>query len=65
MTLDEEAFRTLMQEQKKRARAARANISGWSDASKNLLADFKKTEFLGYTETEAFAEERAKYLAVE
>ena len=55
LTIDEEGFTALMQEQKKRARAARANISGWSDASKNLLADFKKTEFLGYTETEADA----------
>ena len=36
--------------QKERARSARANISGWSDASKSLLSEFPKTEFLGYTD---------------
>ena len=30
------------------ARAARANISGWSDASKSLLSGFAKTKFVGY-----------------
>ncbi len=53
LAIDEEGFTGLMQEQKKRAREARANISGWSDASKNLLSDFVKTEFVGYTESEA------------
>jgi len=39
-----------MKAQRERARAARANISGWSDASKGIIADFAKTEFVGYTE---------------
>ncbi len=46
--LDEEGFTALMAEQRARARAARANISGWSSADTNLLADFAATEFLGY-----------------
>ena len=48
LVLDEEAFKTLMKAQKERARGARGNISGWSDASKSLLSGFAKTEFLGY-----------------
>ena len=51
LELDEEGFTALMAEQKTRARAARANISGWSENSKNLLSDFAETEFTGYTET--------------
>ncbi|MBO5777974.1 MAG: alanine--tRNA ligase, partial [Clostridia bacterium] len=50
LEIDEDSFIQLMKTQKERARAARANISGWSDASKSLLSDFAKTEFLGYTE---------------
>ncbi len=50
LSIDEEEFGKLMVAQKERARSARANISGWSDASKNLLAEFPKTEFVGYTE---------------
>ncbi|MBE6542961.1 MAG: alanine--tRNA ligase [Ruminococcaceae bacterium] len=49
--LDEDGFTALMAEQRTRARAARANISGWSENSKNLLSDFAETEFTGYTET--------------
>lgn len=48
--IDEEQFLKLMQAQKVRAREARANISGWSDASKSLLSDMPKTEFTGYTD---------------
>ncbi len=48
MEIDEESFRNLMKTQRERARAARASISGWSDASQSLLADFDKTEFVGY-----------------
>jgi len=48
LTVDEAAFQTLMQAQKKRAREARANVSGWSEASKTLLSDLPKTEFTGY-----------------
>ncbi|MBQ8254328.1 MAG: alanine--tRNA ligase [Clostridia bacterium] len=46
--IDEEEFKNLMKVQKERARAARANISGWSDASKNLISEFSATEFVGY-----------------
>ncbi len=48
MAIDEESFKNLMKTQRERARAARANISGWSDASKSLLTDFARTEFVGY-----------------
>ncbi|MBE6638335.1 MAG: alanine--tRNA ligase [Ruminococcaceae bacterium] len=55
LTLDEEAFKQLMNDQRQRARAARADISGWADASKGLLEGIQKTEFVGYetTRTEA------------
>ncbi|MBQ7173516.1 MAG: alanine--tRNA ligase [Clostridia bacterium] len=49
--LDEETFKTLMNAQKVRAREARANISGWSNASKTLLAGLAKTNFTGYEST--------------
>jgi len=48
--IDEEKFAQLMQNQKVRAREARANISGWSEASKSLISDLAKTEFTGYTD---------------
>ena len=51
LTIDEAAFLTLMNEQKARARAARGNISGWSDNSKSLLENLPETEFLGYENT--------------
>ena len=51
LSIDEDAFKALMDEQKQRARAARGNISGWSDSSKSLLENLSETEFLGYTET--------------
>ncbi len=47
--IDEDTFKKLMQSQRERARAARANISGWSNASKTLLSDMPATEFVGYT----------------
>ncbi len=50
LRIDEDTFKELMQQQKVRAREARANISGWSDASKNLLTEFPATEFTGYTD---------------
>ncbi len=50
LSIDEDAFKALMDEQKHRARAARGNISGWSDSSKSLLENLPETEFLGYTE---------------
>ena len=51
----EDDFRELMLLQKERARSARAKISGWSEASKNLLGEFPKTEFLGYGNEVCFA----------
>ena len=51
LSIDEDAFKALMDEQKQRARAARGNISGWSDSSKSLLENLPETEFLGYTES--------------
>ena len=58
--IDEETFNALMKQQKTRAREARANISGWSESSKNLLADLEKTEFTGYTDYRS----EAKILAI-
>ena len=52
LEIDDEAFTSLMKEQKDRARAARGNISGWSDSSKSLLKNLPATDFLGYTEYE-------------
>ncbi len=52
LSIDNEAFTTLMNEQKQRARTARGNISGWSDSSKSLLENLSATEFLGYTDYE-------------
>jgi len=58
--IDEEAFTALMNEQKTRARAARGNISGWADSSKDILAGIPETEFVGYGQSEA----EAKVLAI-
>ncbi|MBQ9774297.1 MAG: alanine--tRNA ligase [Clostridia bacterium] len=60
LSIDEEKFAALMQEQKVRAREARANVSGWSGASKNLLADLPATSFVGYEKLCA----KAKVLAI-
>ena len=49
LTIDNDAFVALMNEQKERARAARGNISGWSDSSKSLLENLPATDFAGYT----------------
>ena len=48
LSIDEDAFKALMDEQKQRARAARGNISGWADSSRSLLENLPTTEFLGY-----------------
>ncbi len=49
--VDEEAFRALMQEQKKRAREARANIdAGWAGDALAMIDKSKATEFVGYTD---------------
>ena len=50
LKIDEDTFKALMNDQKTRARAARGNISGWSEASKSALDNIAKTEFTGYTE---------------
>ena len=55
LSIDEDEFKTLMNEQKERARAARGNISGWTDSSKSLLENLPATEFRGYTEAECSA----------
>ena len=60
LTVDEARFTALMQEQKSRARAARANISGWASDGAALLSGLAQTEFLGYTEDEC----EAKVLAI-
>ena len=52
LSIDEDSFKALMDEQKQRARAARGNISGWSDSSKSLLENLPETQFLGYTEVQ-------------
>ncbi len=51
LAIDEETFKKLMEQQKNRAREARANISGWSSSQKSLLENIKPTEFVGYSET--------------
>ena len=60
LTIDEDAFKALMDEQKKRARAARGNVSGWADSSKELLAGLPESIFIGYTEDSC----SAKLLAI-
>ena len=55
LSVDNDAFTALMDEQKARARAARGNISGWSDSSKVLLSSLPETVFLGYENTECEA----------
>ncbi len=48
---DMDKFTALMQEQKQRARSARASISGWQDKEKSL--ELPKTVFEGYTTLQA------------
>ena len=55
LTVDNEEFARLMNEQKTRAREARGNISGWSDSSRDILKTLPKTEFLGYDGSECEA----------
>lgn len=53
ISVDEDAFRALMQEQKKRAREARANIdAGWVGDALAMIDKSKATEFVGYTKNE-------------
>ena len=49
--VDEDSFRALMAEQKKRAREARANIdAGWAGDALAMIDKSKATEFVGYTD---------------
>ncbi len=50
LLIDEETFKLLMLQQRKRAREARANIGGWDESSKSVISDLAKTEFTGYGE---------------
>ena len=50
IAVDEEAFRALMQEQKKRAREARANIdAGWAGDALSMVDKSVATVFTGYS----------------
>jgi len=60
LSIDEETFRRLMDEQRKRARAARGNIGGWSAGGESLISDLAKTDFVGYDKNEC----EAKVLAI-
>ena len=55
LSVDEESFKALMNEQKERARAARGNISGWADSGNAIIDGISETEFVGYTENECEA----------
>ncbi len=50
LRIDDKTFENLMHDQKIRARNARENISGWSDASKSAISTLPETVFTGYTE---------------
>ncbi|MBQ7715677.1 MAG: alanine--tRNA ligase [Clostridia bacterium] len=58
--IDEARFTELMNEQKVRARAARASGSSWESAGESLIAGLPATEFLGYCESSC----DAKVLAI-
>ena len=60
LELDEDGFTAQMNAQRERARNARSNISGWSNASKTILASLPVTEFTGYTENSS----EAKVIAI-
>ncbi len=60
LAIDEDAFRGMMEGQRARARAARANISGWSNTNKSAISGLPKTEFVGYSATDC----SAKVLAI-
>ena len=52
LTLDDAKFDELMKAQKVRAREARANISGWSNATGSFIKGLDKTVFTGYEKLE-------------
>ena len=53
--VDEATFRSLMNEQRTRARQARGNVGGWDESSKSAISGLEKTEFCGYCELECDA----------
>ena len=55
LSVDNEAFTALMNEQKARARAARGNISGWADNGSAVLEGLSETNFVGYENDECEA----------
>ncbi len=61
LSIDEDTFKTLMLEQRNRARAARGNVSGWDNETKTVLEGLPKTAFVGYDRT---AEESCRVLAI-
>ena len=61
LTIDNDRFAALMQEQKVRAREARADLSSWDSAKSELISSMEKTNFTGYTEN---VTEGAKVLAI-
>lgn len=64
IAVDEEAFRALMQEQKKRAREARANIdAGWAGDALSMVDKSVATVFTGYSEL--FSECNIEYIISE
>ncbi len=58
ISIDEKGFAALMNEQKERARRARAELGdfSWSDDTLDFASSTKKTEFTGYDELESKAE---------
>jgi len=48
--VDNDRFAALMQEQKVRAREARADLSSWDNGKNDVLGSIEKTVFTGYTE---------------
>ena len=60
LDVDEETFKKLMKNQRERARAARVNISGWSEEQKSIISGMSKTEFVGYDNDKC----EAKVLAI-
>ncbi len=60
LSIDENKFLELMEQQKIRAREARTNIGGWDESSVSALRDLPKTEFTGYTDFKT----KAKVIAI-
>ena len=55
ISVDEEEFAHLMEEQKLRARENRKAGGGWSSSTADLLSDVTATQFVGYDNTECSA----------